>query len=131
MVAIPDANQALWMAAPSTRRLTRLAAAKFIGAPAISPDYSRWQELWCPGRPSGCAHCRIRQARCTLVSLVSSLAVLVWVLMKYTGLGFDIRAVGANPRAAAFAGVLIAEYTIEGLMRRNVPIDSPISQDRS
>ncbi|MDZ4144977.1 MAG: ABC transporter permease [Burkholderiales bacterium] len=33
------------------------------------------------------------------------LALGLWVLMKYTVLGFDIRAVGANPRAAAFAGV--------------------------
>lgn len=34
-----------------------------------------------------------------------ALAVVVWVLMRYTVLGFDIRAVGANARAAAFAGV--------------------------
>lgn len=33
------------------------------------------------------------------------LALGLWVLMNYTVLGFDIRAVGANPRAAAFAGV--------------------------
>lgn len=33
------------------------------------------------------------------------LAMGLWVLMKHTVLGFDIRAVGANPRAAAFAGV--------------------------
>jgi len=33
------------------------------------------------------------------------LAVGLWVLMNHTVLGFDIRAVGANPRAAAFAGV--------------------------
>eukprot|EP01036_Dinobryon_divergens_P044219 gene44219-58988_t len=34
-----------------------------------------------------------------------SLAVMVWAVFKYTVLGFDIRAVGANARAAAFAGV--------------------------
>ncbi|MDM0116195.1 ABC transporter permease [Variovorax sp. J22R133] len=34
-----------------------------------------------------------------------TLAVLVWLLFKHTVLGFDIRAVGANARAAAFAGV--------------------------
>ncbi|CAN7411889.1 ABC transporter permease [Variovorax sp. LjRoot290] len=34
-----------------------------------------------------------------------ALSVLVWVLFKYTVIGFDIRAVGANARAAAFAGV--------------------------
>ena len=37
--------------------------------------------------------------------IAAALAVAVWVLMKYTVLGFDIRAVGANARAAAFAGV--------------------------
>lgn len=34
-----------------------------------------------------------------------ALAVALWALLRYTVLGFDIRAVGANPRAAAFAGV--------------------------
>ena len=33
------------------------------------------------------------------------LALGLWVLLNHTVLGFDIRAVGANPRAAAFAGV--------------------------
>lgn len=33
------------------------------------------------------------------------LAVLLWALFKYTVFGFDVRALGANPRAAAFAGV--------------------------
>lgn len=32
-------------------------------------------------------------------------ALTIWLLMKYTTLGFDIRAVGANPRAASFVGV--------------------------
>lgn len=34
-----------------------------------------------------------------------ALAVLLWVVFKYTLFGFDVRALGANPRAAAFAGV--------------------------
>jgi general nucleoside transport system permease protein len=34
-----------------------------------------------------------------------ALAALTWVLLRFTRVGFDIRAVGANPRAAAFAGV--------------------------
>lgn len=33
------------------------------------------------------------------------LAVALWALLKYTVLGFRIRAVGANPRAAGFAGM--------------------------
>ncbi len=38
-----------------------------------------------------------------LIAIV--LAVLLWALFKYTVFGFDVRALGANPRAAAFAGV--------------------------
>jgi simple sugar transport system permease protein len=41
-----------------------------------------------------------------------SLAVGLWVLMKYTVLGFDIRAVGANARAAAFAGVPVTRTVV-------------------
>ncbi len=33
------------------------------------------------------------------------LALALWALLKFTTLGFEIRAVGANPRAAAFAGM--------------------------
>jgi len=32
-------------------------------------------------------------------------AVATWLIMKYSTMGFDIRATGANPRAAAFVGV--------------------------
>lgn len=35
------------------------------------------------------------------------LPVLLWWLMQHTTLGFDIRATGANPRAAAFVGVRV------------------------
>jgi simple sugar transport system permease protein len=34
-----------------------------------------------------------------------ALAVMLWAVFKYTLFGFDVRALGANPRAAAFAGV--------------------------
>jgi general nucleoside transport system permease protein len=34
-----------------------------------------------------------------------ALAVGLWALLKFTTLGFEIRAVGANPRAARFAGL--------------------------
>ncbi|WP_205964480.1 ABC transporter permease [Ramlibacter agri] len=37
--------------------------------------------------------------------LACGLAVLLWAVFKYTVFGFDLRALGANPRAAAFAGV--------------------------
>jgi len=35
----------------------------------------------------------------------TTLAVALWVIFKFTTVGFSIRAVGANARAAAFAGV--------------------------
>ncbi len=40
------------------------------------------------------------------------LAVGCWALLKFTVLGFDIRAVGANPRAAAFAGVGVTRTVV-------------------
>jgi len=41
-----------------------------------------------------------------------TLAVGLWALMKYSVLGFDIRAVGANARAAAFAGVSVTRTVV-------------------
>ena len=41
-----------------------------------------------------------------------ALAVGVWALFKYTVLGFDIRATGANARAAAFAGVPVTRTVV-------------------
>ncbi len=40
------------------------------------------------------------------------LSVLLWVVLKYTTLGFDIRATGANARAAAFAGVPVTRTMV-------------------
>ena len=41
-----------------------------------------------------------------------TLALMLWALIKYTVLGFDIRAVGANAKAAAFAGVPITRTVV-------------------
>ncbi|RYF37117.1 MAG: ABC transporter permease [Comamonadaceae bacterium] len=41
-----------------------------------------------------------------------ALAVACWALFKYTVLGFDIRATGANARAAAFAGVPVTRTVV-------------------
>jgi simple sugar transport system permease protein len=41
-----------------------------------------------------------------------ALSVGLWAMMKYTVLGFDIRAVGANARAAAFAGVSVTRTVV-------------------
>ncbi|MFS2034130.1 ABC transporter permease [Polaromonas sp. CT11-55] len=40
------------------------------------------------------------------------LALALWALLKYTVLGFDIRAMGANTRAAAFAGVPVTRTVV-------------------
>ncbi len=41
-----------------------------------------------------------------------ALAVGLWALLHYTVLGFDIRALGANARAAAFAGVPVTRTVV-------------------
>ncbi len=41
-----------------------------------------------------------------------SLAVMAWALLRYTVTGFDIRALGANSRAAAFAGVPVTRTVV-------------------
>jgi len=41
-----------------------------------------------------------------------TLAVIVWALMKFTVQGFNIRAVGANTRAAMFAGVPVTRTVV-------------------
>jgi simple sugar transport system permease protein len=41
-----------------------------------------------------------------------SLAVALWALIRYSVLGFNIRAVGANPRGAAFAGVPVTRTVV-------------------
>ncbi len=41
-----------------------------------------------------------------------ALALGLWVLLKYSVLGFDIRAVGANAQAAAFAGVSVTRTVV-------------------
>jgi simple sugar transport system permease protein len=40
------------------------------------------------------------------------LAALGWALLKFTTFGFDVRALGANPRAAAFAGVPVTRTVV-------------------
>ena len=40
------------------------------------------------------------------------LSVLLWALIKFTTFGFDMRALGANARAAAFAGVPITRTVV-------------------
>lgn len=41
-----------------------------------------------------------------------ALSVALWALMKYSVLGFDIRAMGANASAAAFAGVPVTRTVV-------------------
>ena len=41
-----------------------------------------------------------------------ALAVMLWALLKYTVIGFDMRAVGANARAASFVGVPVTRTVV-------------------
>ena len=41
-----------------------------------------------------------------------TLSVLLWAWLKYTTFGFDVRALGANAKAAAFAGVPITRTVV-------------------
>jgi ABC-type uncharacterized transport system permease subunit len=40
-------------------------------------------------------------------------ALALWLLLKFTTLGFEVRAVGANARAAAFAGMPVRAVTLK------------------
>ena len=42
-----------------------------------------------------------------------ALAVLVWVVDRFTAFGFEMRAVGANARAAAFAGMPVQAVVVK------------------
>ena len=42
-----------------------------------------------------------------------ALALALWALLRFTTTGFEIRAVGANPRAAAFAGMPVAWVNVK------------------
>lgn len=42
-----------------------------------------------------------------------ALAAALWALMRWSTLGFEIRAVGANARAAAFAGMPVGTVTVQ------------------
>ena len=44
--------------------------------------------------------------------LALALAIAIWTLLKYTVLGFDIRALGANAQGARFAGVPITRTIV-------------------
>jgi simple sugar transport system permease protein len=44
-----------------------------------------------------------------------ALAVVVWLLLKYTTLGYEARAVGFNPAAAENGGISIAATTVKSL----------------
>jgi simple sugar transport system permease protein len=45
--------------------------------------------------------------------IAAALAVLLWALLKHTTIGFQIRAAGANARAAAFAGIPVGGVAVK------------------
>ena len=44
--------------------------------------------------------------------LALALALALWALLRFTTFGFEVRAVGANARAAAFAGMPVGRVTV-------------------
>jgi general nucleoside transport system permease protein len=44
--------------------------------------------------------------------IATGCAVVIWIILRFTVLGFDIRATGANAKAAAFAGVPITRTAL-------------------
>lgn len=65
------------------------------------------ENVWLPSLPFGRAHLGF------LVAVV--LAVVVWLVLKRTTLGYEIRAVGFNPTAAETGGVSISLTTVWAL----------------
>ncbi|MCY9693194.1 ABC transporter permease [Paenibacillus alginolyticus] len=47
--------------------------------------------------------------------IVIAAVVLVWIIMKYTSFGYQIRAVGLNNHASRYAGINVALFTILSL----------------
>jgi hypothetical protein len=43
-------------------------------------------------------------------------AIVVWILLWRTTLGYRIRAVGKNPRASRYAGIRVKRYTVLSLL---------------
>ena len=45
--------------------------------------------------------------------IAAALAVMVWIVTRFTAFGFEMRAVGANARAAAFAGMPVPTVIVK------------------
>jgi simple sugar transport system permease protein len=48
--------------------------------------------------------------------VVVAVAVLIWALIKFTSVGYDMNVVGSSPRAARYAGISAARVVITGLL---------------
>ena len=58
-------------------------------------------------------HTGLLWALALALAVAVAVAVALWALWGFTTLGFEIRAVGANARAAAFAGMPVAAVTVK------------------
>ncbi len=81
-----------------------------------SPAFPRF--AWLPRLTDYAREFRVLGGLTTHLGLVFALvaAVLVWMLLKYSRWGYEIRLIGDNPRAAEYAGVPIKRYTVLVMM---------------
>lgn len=82
-----------------------LAVSALLDGPMKDPTAMGWPQSW--ALQSELELGKLVQGTRVHTGLVGAtvLALALWALFKYTVFGFDVRALGANPRAAAFAGV--------------------------
>ncbi|MDI6900242.1 MAG: ABC transporter permease [Anaerosomatales bacterium] len=83
---------------------------------AIPPEAQlpRIQELFSAGTLEALPFLQLGRAHLGIVVAVL-MAVLVWVILKYTTLGYENRAVGFNPWASETAGISVQWTTVKAL----------------
>ena len=92
--------------------ITLLAVGALLDGPMKDPGAMGWPQS--PALPDGLTLDKlVPQTRVhTGLLLAGGAALGFWLLLRFTTLGFDIRALGANTRAAAFAGVPVSRTVV-------------------
>ena len=92
--------------------ITLLAVGALLDGPMKDPGAMGWPQSL--ALPDGLTLNKlVPQTRVhTGLLLAGGAALGLWLLLRFTTLGFDIRALGANTRAAAFAGVPVSRTVV-------------------
>ena len=92
--------------------ITLLAVGALLDGPMKDPGAMGWPQSL--ALPDGLTLDKlVPQTRVhTGLLLAGGAALGLWLLLRFTTLGFDIRALGANTRAAAFAGVPVSRTVV-------------------